>query len=223
MLVIMMKFFTPSEFIDMVNEYFDTLIFDLDNTIYDENIFLFDRYRAISDLVAGKDLKLSQASYDYLCRNFLAAGRTKLFDRYLENFDKTHTYSVDDLLFYLRLPPQHMIPFDYFYNLMQTFGGRFFLVTNGNPLQQRNKISALAIADVFDGIIMANEVEKKPSKQALLPLLLTGQLGRVVYVGDTDVDHSFALNCKIPFIRINFDRNEKGLVDQNTIIFSGFI
>lgn len=203
----------------MVDECFDTLILDLDNTIYDENIFLFDRYRAISDLVSGKNSELAQVGYEYLCRGFLATGRAKLFDGYLERFDQTHSHNVEELLTCLRLPPQQLMPFDYFYHLIKGFVGRLCLVTNGNPVQQRNKLAALGIAEVFDGAVMADEVEKKPSARALLPLLSKGQLGRVAYVGDTDVDHVFALNCSIPFIRIEFKRFASGLVDQSTILF----
>lgn len=219
LLVFMTKFFTPSEFIGMVVECFDTLILDLDNTIYDENLFLFDRYRAISALVSGEDSELAQGGYDYLCRKFLTTGRVKLFDGYLERFDQTHSHTVEELLACLRLSPQQLIPFEYFHDLVKTFVGRLCLVTNGNPVQQRNKLSALGIAEVFDGMVMADEVEKKPSARALLPLLSKGQLGRVAYVGDSDVDHDFACACNIPFIRIAFNRHASGLVDQNTILF----
>ena len=214
-----MKFFTPFEFICMVGECFDTLILDLDNTIYDENVFLFDRYRAISVLVAGENVELAQASFDYLSSRFLITGRANIFNSYLEQFDLSHCHTVEELLACMRMPPKKMMPFDYFQHLKKEFVGRLYLVTNGHPVQQRNKISALAIDDVFDGMVLADEVQKKPSAEALAPLLANGPLGRSVYVGDAEVDRAFAYNCGIPFIRVEFDRHAFGLADQSTMRF----
>ncbi len=215
----MTKFFTASEFIEMVSVSFDTLILDLDNTIYDENIYLFDRYRAISELIAGGDVTLAHDGFNYLCSRFLKTGRTKLFDSYLQKFDISSSHTVEELLTCMRLPPQNMLPFNYFKHLIRGFVGRLYLVTNGHPVQQRNKLSALEIADVFDDVVLADEVVKKPSAQALGPLLLNGPLGRVAYVGDSEVDCAFAKNCSIPFIRVVFERHSFGFADQNTIRF----
>jgi FMN phosphatase YigB (HAD superfamily) len=217
-----MKFFTPSEFVSMVGEVFDTLILDLDNTIYDENVFLFDRYRAISSLVARGDVALAKNGFHYLSSSFLKTGRAELFESYLERFKLSRSHTVDELLTCMRLPPNNLIPFNYFEHLIQGFVGRLCLVTNGHPVQQNNKIFALGIANLFDDVVLADEVEKKPSPQALTPILGNGPLGRVAYVGDSDVDRVFAKNCNMSFIRIDFDRDTFGLAIQNTIRFQRF-
>lgn len=215
----MKKFFTPPEFARLVSEHYDSLIFDLDNTIYDENEFLFDRYRVIALRLARDDKDFAQEAFEFLRCKFLSEGRTRLFDVFLKHFDESGRYTVDDLLACLREPLGALRPFEYFVPLVRHCGRRIYLVTNGNPRQQRNKLAALGIEYRFDRVVLANEVSKKPSPLALEPLRAQGCLRKCIYIGDSEVDREFAENCCLPFYRLKFDRSELGLADQRTLHF----
>lgn len=216
----MKKCFTPLDFNRFVRERFDSLVFDLDNTIYDEHDFLFDRYRAIAPRVAVGDVDLARSAFDFLRSRFLMEGRERLFDVFLKRFDLSMRFTVAELLACFRGPVTSLKTFDYFDPLVRHFRGPIYLVTNGNPRQQRNKLAALGISYRFDGVVLANEVQKKPSALALAPLLqVKGSLGRSLYIGDSDVDRDFATNCDLSFFQIAFDRYSTGLADQQTLHF----
>ena len=219
LLVIMTKSFTPSEFISMASDRFDTLVFDLDNTIYDENEFLFNRYSAIAELVACNNVSKVLPTFEYLRNTFQMKGRAQLFDNFLSRFNLKGCHTVEELITCMRQPLEDLTPFNYFEHLVRSFHGRLYLVTNGNPSQQQNKLIALGIVECFSGIVFADTLEKKPSKISLMPLLTHGRLGRAAYIGDSDVDYAFAINCRLPFLRINFKRDLSGLVDQKSIRF----
>lgn len=214
-----MKYFTPYQIANIVFEKYDSVIFDLDNTIYDENEFLFDRYWNIALRLSCRNEYLAKKYFDFLRLRFLTEGRTKLFDDFLQQFDLASRYTVGYLLDCLRQPLTSLRPFGYFIPLVRHFGREVYLITNGDPRQQQNKLTALGIFHCFSGVVFANEVIKKPSALAIRPLLARGNIGRCIYIGDSDVDRDFASNCCIPFYRLRFERLESGLADQQTIHF----
>jgi hypothetical protein len=84
----------------------------------------------------------------------------------------------------------------------------FIIFTNGNPLQQRNKVKQIVWPEGFihaTQLICANETKPKPSCLGIQDIVATAQKNRTpaLFVGDTDIDHQTALAAQIPFFNID--------------------
>lgn len=176
---------------------FDLVIFDLDNTLYEERTYLTSAYAEIGKLVAGteEDAKLYSK---WLEDTFLRDGRRQLFQKFLIEFHLGDA-KIETLLHVLRT---HKVPgglpyFSWVSKALGLVGGRCALVTNGNPSQQKNKLSQLEpshLTNKFE-VFLANEIEPKPSpavfKEIKKVLRVVPQ--QCLVVGDSEIDHDFAL------------------------------
>jgi HAD superfamily hydrolase (TIGR01549 family) len=192
---------------------FSLFIFDLDNTIYNEEDYLFQAYLAISDRFAsiisdynGKEL------YNILKDLYFKEGREKLFDKFLDivNLDKSY---LTDCLNILRTfkPEKPLIINEEVKELLmslESMGKSIFVLTNGNTEQQKNKIKNI----LWDGMdetirfIYADEIEPKPSPAGVLNILkITGIENKsAIFIGDKDTDRKCAENGGISYLDISY-------------------
>jgi HAD superfamily hydrolase (TIGR01549 family) len=83
---------------------------------------------------------------------------------------------------------------------------QIFVLTNGNPDQQRNKIRNIQWKGIDEKItfIFANEIEPKPSPEGIRHILkLTGiEKDKTILIGDSEVDLECASRGEIRFVSI---------------------
>ncbi|HPJ58661.1 MAG TPA: HAD-IA family hydrolase [Bacteroidales bacterium] len=191
---------------------FSLFIFDLDNTLYNERDYLFGAYSKIAADISSLYPSLSEDDLSENLKNiFLTEGRTNLFDKFLE-MNNLEGELLDDCLNVLRnykaekniaLNPRMRE----FLIYLRDKGKTLFVLTNGNPVQQRNKIRSINWNGLDENIefIFADELEPKPSPEGLFYILKNTRTGKddAIFIGDRDSDRECAANGGITFLGIN--------------------
>lgn len=190
---------------------YSLFIFDLDNTIYNEEEYLFQGYMAIAGrfdgIVAGYD---REKLFNMLTGLYRENGREKLFDRFLEKISLDKSY-ITDCLNILRNfnAGEPLVMFKEAGELLRLLADRekkIFILTNGNSDQQRNKIRSIQWngLDKHIRFIYADEIEPKPSAAGVLYILrITGtETTEAIFIGDKETDRVCAENGGISYLDI---------------------
>jgi HAD superfamily hydrolase (TIGR01549 family) len=183
-------------------------IFDLDNTIYDEKLYLFPAYRTIANYLEKKKLAKSQRIYTYLTREFKNAGRELLFDKLIQKLGLEQELKTEFLSILRTNRPKRKMPvypqIAKLFSELQTEKKRIYVITNGNVTQQKNKVENIKWGKFRKSIhlIYANETKPKPSPESFNALRRKININpkECVYIGDAESDRIFAKNSKIEFI-----------------------
>jgi len=184
-------------------------LFDLDNTIYNEKFYLFKCYKKISEFLETEKNIPQSESLRFLINTFISEGRESLFDKLFNKFSIENHY-LNDLLSILRqiqfgtkikmfLITKQMI------NKLAENNKELFIVTNGNLLQQKNKISQIdweGMLHYFE-IIYADEICPKPSIHLFDHIRKKYNVvtESSLIIGDSEFDFMFAKNSKTDFLK----------------------
>lgn len=186
------------------------IVFDLDNTLYDENEYLFAAYADIGCYVARK---IGGKAFEYetfLIHTFQKEGRYNLFDKFICNFCLTGIITKEELLNILRSNDKTLHVYENLKMLLSDLllieQHRVYILTNGNVLQQRNKIANLDIPDLLLNIrvIYADDYIPKPSPFCLNEIIRNEEINTkdIVFIGDSKIDEEAAKAAKIDYINI---------------------
>lgn len=182
-----------------------TIIFDLDNTIYDEDKYLFGVYKKISNTQKIYD---HMDVYKFLSDEYRNSGRLNLFDKLVNSFPKLDL-RLNEMLQLMRAYDGSYFNLDlnkWFLDFLNSVNSDFIIriITNGNITQQKNKINLLNIKNLgFEtDIVFANEYGKKPNKNAFRALAGSEYFFSPIYVGDSEVDKLFSKNSNIDFYHV---------------------
>lgn len=188
-----------------------TLIFDLDNTIYRETDFLFGAYREIGALFNRRLHINPKCVYDFLVDHFIRHGRSLIFNNLVSEFNVNDLISVDDCLIVLRqyCRVETILPYKFFQDYLTITSDsnhEIYIITNGNPLQQANKIKSIRFGEYRKKLftIFANQYALKPSRASYDYLLSCKSFLNPIYIGDSTVDSEFAKNCDMDFISVEY-------------------
>jgi len=203
-----------------------TVIFDLDNTLYDESDYILQGFRETAKKI-GKDFCLEKSAWEATfarLKDFYDKGeRNLIFNRVLRHqfpllpAEEINRYVERELLFYYKLARRRLklypdvIPL---FRYLQENGKKIGLVTQGNPVNQIYKLSLLNIVECFDAIEISGFYPARRSKPS--PFLFRRILVRLntkpsqaIYVGDnlrTDVG---AVKAGIFFCCLNNGKSMK--------------
>lgn len=189
---------------------YSLVIFDLDNTLYDENIYLFRAYEEIAFYLSQKYTHVLEDEINhFLKKEFLKNGREALLNKLFATFNIR-----DELKKCLEI----MRTVEFSQKITLTNKGKFLvnkaigqskviILTNGNPIQQKNKIKQIDWGDLRKDIeiIYANEHEPKPSTKVFENYIMRSydvQSYNVLMIGDSNVDEEFAKRIGCSFINI---------------------
>ena len=188
----------------------EAVIFDLDGTIYNEWDYLSQAYRAIGrnaeDHFGISELQV----YGFLENEFLTAGRSGLFDKLIEKFGLPAEFKQEALSILRNAEMSEKLAcYSEIKECLQWLAGRqkqIFIVTNGNVIQQKNKIRNIAFGGLLDHIqvIYADEIKPKPDPEVFFYLQKKYQVRpeEIVMIGDSITDESFAAAAGIDFIHV---------------------
>jgi phosphoglycolate phosphatase-like HAD superfamily hydrolase len=189
---------------------YDNIIFDLDGTLYDERDYLFECYRRIgADLEAAYPVKQAEI-VAFLKDNFLLEGHTRLFNKLCHRWNLPSSV-IDEAVGILRtIQIERPIPlFPHMQLLLASLipKKRLFIVTNGNVLQQKNKVKQIQWGSALGQIpiVYANDLAPKPAPASFLQLKSEYGLTETstIMVGDTETDAGFARNSGIAFLQVD--------------------
>lgn len=190
---------------------YSLFIFDLDNTIYNEEDYLFQAYKAISQKLGGLTNRHNKNDlFTLMMEIYRKEGREKLFDKFLAGAGIDSGYLAVCLKILRSFNPEKRIEINpKMEKIMRSLVEKqkqIFVLTNGNPEQQRNKIRNILWNGLDEKItfILANEIEPKPSPEGIRHILkLTGiEKDKTILIGDSKVDLDCASRGEIRFVNI---------------------
>ena len=187
---------------------YTAIIFDLDNTLYEEKDYLNAAYSAIGHWVFSQNKNQTAILYAiWLQQNFEKHGRQGLFNRFLEQFELSSEL-LPGMLQILRSvqikTPLNLYPELYALPEKITRSDiKYFIVTNGNPEQQLNKIRQINWEKlVITECILASNSKPKPAPDALVGICTHYAYlpSEVLFVGDAPTDKIAADAAGIDFM-----------------------
>ena len=187
-------------------------IFELDNVLYPERDYLLQVYYLFANFIEFTEtVPTAKELIDFLKTAYEHHGPEELFERasqmfgidakYRDNFEKLH---------YTARLPLKLVLFPNMLNLLQEMvvdRRQIFLVTNGNPEVQLNKIRQVEWNGLEQYLVVyfAAELKEKPETDVLESILDKHQLLRrdLVIIGNNDTDEDFARASGIDFVDSN--------------------
>jgi len=185
-------------------------IFELDNVIYPEKDYLFQVYYLFAALLEYTELIDATQTTELLVNTYNTEGKELAFDRLKEKFNisETFRYSLNNLLVTAKLPLKLLV-YKNILNLLQEIiidRKKVFIITNGNPAQQLNKIQQTEWHGLEDYLIcyFTEETIAKPEPDTIYLLMKEHNLQRrdVVMIENSVADRLCAETCGIDVINV---------------------
>ena len=183
------------------------VVFDLDDTLYAEQDYLFAGYRAIGKYLADRGYGDAELYSDFLIEEFRRNGRKQLFDAFLARFALPVKMSaLLGILHTVPAPIRLSEQAQELLDMLRDSGNRLYILTNGNLTQQQNKVDLLGLQERYPGIglVYASAIEPKPSPKALLLILEKEGIRAedALLVGDSESDALTARSANVDYINI---------------------
>ncbi|OCX51464.1 haloacid dehalogenase [Mucilaginibacter sp. PPCGB 2223] len=171
-------------------------VFELDNVLYPEKDYLFQVYYLFGAFLEYKELLDGKVLTKLMTDTYQKEGSAHIFDVVKERFkiSDEYRYNFDLLHITARLPLKLLLYKDMLTLLQDIVVDRkqIFILTNGNPEQQLNKIRQTEWhgLEQYLTCYFADEIKPKPEPDALHHILKTHSLERrdVVMIGNSEAD-----------------------------------
>ncbi|WP_214070848.1 HAD hydrolase-like protein [Mucilaginibacter sp. dw_454] len=169
-------------------------IFELDNVIYPEKDYLFQVYYLFASMIEYTELFDAKVMTDLMVNTFLTEGKEKIFDKLKEKFaiDEKYRINFQQLMLTAKLPLKLLI-YQAVLDLLQDIvvdRKKIFIVTNGNPALQLNKIKQTEWHGLEKYLIcyFAEETSPMPEPDVIHQLLKDHKLERreIVMIGESE-------------------------------------
>lgn len=196
---------------DQLVEKKKVFVFDLDNTLYPEKDYLYQVYYMIGQFIEYHETFDHEIITKYLINEFENKGRSHIFDKLIEQFSLKKEY-VDNcirLLRTARLPLKLLLykEAEWMLNELKEKQKYIFILTNGEPEQQYNKITQIEWNGLQKHIkcYYANEIVPKPAPDGLLKIMADHNFSpeELVFIGDADIDENCAKAAGVDFAYIS--------------------
>jgi FMN phosphatase YigB (HAD superfamily) len=183
-------------------------IFELDDVLYPEKDYLFQVYYLFANLLEYTELVDAKTTTDLLINSYLTKGREADFDVLKEklNINEKYRQKLTDLMVTAKLPLKLLL-YKKMLNLLQDIvidRKKPFIVTNGNPEQQLNKIKQTEWHGLenYLTVYFADEVIAKPEPDLIDLLIKDHNLERrdLLMIENSDTDRLCAEVCGIDYI-----------------------
>jgi putative hydrolase of the HAD superfamily len=178
------------------------LVFDLDDTLYDERLYVESGLRAVADFGEQQFGWDADASCRFMVDVLDAQGRGAIFDRWLDSHGRVSRALVQECVKRYR---HHMprLRLDPAANALLRALGQYplYLVTDGHKIAQARKVEALGIEPLFRKVFITHRygiARAKPSTYCFERILAAEGAAwpQLVYVGDNPAKDFVNLNVK---------------------------
>ncbi|WP_185956457.1 HAD family hydrolase [Changchengzhania lutea] len=191
------------------------VVFDLDDTLYNEIDFLKSAYAEIAKKISNEVDVKQELIFDKML--FYYGNNKNCFKEILNEFKSL--CSTSDLLFIYRnhkpnitLLPDRLLVL----NHLKKLGVPMGMITDGRSIQQRNKLRALGITDFFSEIIISEEFKReKPDIKNFKYFENIFGNAQYYYIGD-NVRKDFISPNKLHWTTICIKDNGFNIHSQNT-------
>ena len=166
------------------------ILFDLDDTLYLERDFVKSGFKTVATLIQNDNGIDKEVVYNRFWSIFNSGERKNIFDSYISEFGKIN-YTINELVNIYRshVPNINLLPGidEYLLSLSREY--KLGLVTDGYIQTQKNKINALGLNNIFDQILITEELGRKYWKPSTVPFSkICDKLGVIpmeaIYIAD---------------------------------------
>lgn len=169
------------------------IVFDLDDTLYEEKSFVYSGYQAVSRFLKVAHPELPESTeelFQWMAASFENDGRDQLFDRLLRAKKIYSKKLLKECLSVYRLhKPNIILPRQTANCLAQLRDYPLYVVTDGNKIVQKNKLEALGLFRLMKYCYITHRYgicHAKPSPYCFLDIAEKEQARaeEIVYIGD---------------------------------------
>lgn len=168
------------------------ILFDLDDTLYDEMQFVMSGFKAVSSNISKSNNIEQKVVYQMLLDVQEEHGRGKTFDIVLKKLSLYDEKLTSKLVEVYRTHKPNLFLYPEVSTVLSNLrkqGYKLGIITDGNVEVQRKKIDALKIKDFFDCMIFSDEYGIEKQKPDPLPYQkamekLEASTNETVYIGD---------------------------------------
>src|SRR5579863_10461147 len=187
----------------------DAFVFELDDVLYPEKDYLYQVYYLFSSFLEYTEQIDAKEATDYMVATYLEEGKDSVFGNLKNKFnvDEKYQTNFNNLNKTAKLPLKLLLYEDMLKLLQEIVIDRkkIFIVTNGEPVQQLNKIKQTDWngLEPYLTCYFANETRPKPETDCIDLLIKEHQLQRrnVVMIGQTNEDAQCAEGAGIDFVK----------------------
>lgn len=185
-------------------------IFELDNVLYPEKDYLYQVYYLFANLIEYTELFDAKAMIGLMTSTYEKEGANVVFDRVKEKFhlDEKYRLSLENLMLTAKLPLKLLL----YKNMLELLQDivvdrkKIFIITNGNPEQQLNKIKQTEWHGLEKYLIcyFADETSPKPEPDIIHLILKEHNLQRrdVLMIENAEADRLCAEATGIDYIGV---------------------
>ena len=185
-------------------------IFELDNVLYPEKDYVYQVYYLFTALLEYTEFIDAKQATDVLINAYVSEGKHAAFDRLKGKFDisERHRANLSSLMDTAKLPLKLLLYKNMLALLQEIVIDRkkIFIVTNGKPQQQLNKIKQTEWHGLEKYLVayFAEETTAKPEPDAINQLLADHNLRRrdVLMIENAETDRLCAEICGIDAINV---------------------
>jgi FMN phosphatase YigB (HAD superfamily) len=186
-------------------------IFELDDVIYPEKDYLFQVYYLFASFIEYTELFDAKLITDLMVATYNVEGSDKVFDTVKEKFalDEKYRINFQHLLLTVKLPLKLLV-YQTMLDLLQDIvvdRKKIFIVTNGNPVLQLNKIKQTEWhgLETYLTCYFAEETLPMPETNVLELLMKEHNLKRndILMIGKSEVSMLCAEACGVDYHSIN--------------------
>jgi FMN phosphatase YigB (HAD superfamily) len=185
-------------------------IFELDDVLYPEKDYLYQVYYLFATILEYTELIDAKETTDLMVNTYTDQGKDVVFDRLKERFDIEEKYrqNLNNLLITAKLPLKLLL-YKNMLSLLQEIvidRKKIFIVTNGNPAQQLNKIKQTEWhgLEQYLTVYFAEETISKPEPDTIDELIKKHNLQRreILMIENSETDRLCAETCGIDYINL---------------------
>ncbi len=178
------------------------VVFDLDDTLYDEVDFVKSGFSEISRYLGSNDY------FDFMWREFLENGSGKIFDKLIEKFDLN--IDVKKLIEIYRFHNPDISLREDSKDILKTLKKKLSLITDGHYITQQNKFRALGLGEyinypIFTDFYHTSKLDEKP----FLMIMNKFKDDEFVYVADNP-KKDFFVPKRLGWKSVRF-KNKRGI------------
>jgi FMN phosphatase YigB (HAD superfamily) len=186
-------------------------IFELDEVLYPEKDYLYQVYYLFSSFLEYTEFINAKEATDLMINTYLSEGNDSVFDNLKKKFniDEKYRFNFDHLKKTAKLPLKLLLHQNMLNLLQEIVIDRkdIFIVTNGNPEQQLNKVKQTEWKGLepYLTCYFADEIAPKPETDCIDLLIKDRNLQRrnVLMIGNSETDEICAEACGIDYLELS--------------------
>jgi phosphoglycolate phosphatase-like HAD superfamily hydrolase len=187
-----------------------TFIFELDNVLYPEKDYLFQAYYLFAGYLEYLDLIDEKEAVEIMVDAFNQNGKEAVFSAVQEKYNLNDNYKIHfEFVMKTAKLPLKLLLFQKMLELLQDIivnRKKLFIVTNGKPEQQLNKIKQTEWHGLEKYLVcyFADEIVAKPEPDVINNILRDHNLRRndIVMIGNSDNDLLCAEASGVDYINV---------------------